>query len=181
MTCSLLDALKAGLHSPKMDWIWKSLLLMFMSHRCSHFLWRNLLITSFKSVYGIELSLGLRSKADLAAESALLFPLNLMWLGIQHKIIFLWLEIESSLLSNLTINGFSSDVNTERESENMINLLCFSLEMMLRARSIAHTSAMKMELSIGRAFLRIILFRTAAHAVLLRSFEPSVKTCKCSG
>ena len=39
-TCSLLDALKAGLHSPKVGWIWKSLLLLFMSHRCCHFLWR---------------------------------------------------------------------------------------------------------------------------------------------
>ena len=60
---------------------------------------------------------------------ALSFPLTPMWLGIQHKIIFLWLDIESSLLSSLTINGFSSflffsDVNTESESENMIYLLC---------------------------------------------------------
>ena len=63
----------------------------------------------------------------------------------------------------------------------MINLLCFSLEMMLRVRSIAHTSAVKMDLSIGRAFLQIILFRTAAHAVQLWSLEPSVKKGKCSG
>ena len=106
-TCSLLDAQKAGLHSSKVGWIWKSLLLMFMSHRCCHFLWRNLLIIGFKSVYGVEIALGLRSKADLATESALSFPLTPMWLGI-HKIIFLWLDVESSLLSNLTINGFSS-------------------------------------------------------------------------
>ena len=117
----------------------------------------------------------LRSDADLAAVSALSFPLTPMWLGIQHKIIFLWLDIESSLLSSLTINGFSSflfssDVNAESESENMRNLLCLSLEMILKARSIAHTSAVKMELSIGRVFLWIILFRTAAHAVLLWKF-----------
>ena len=37
-------------------WIWKSLLLMFMSHRCCHFLWRNLLIIGFKSVYGMEIA-----------------------------------------------------------------------------------------------------------------------------
>ena len=77
----------------------------------------------------------LRSDADLAAESALSFPLTPMWLGIQHKIIFLRLDIESSLLSSLTIYGFSSylfssDVNTESESENMINFLCLSLEIM---------------------------------------------------
>ena len=71
-TCSLLDFLKAGLHSPKVGWIWKSLLWMFMSYRCCHFLWRNLLIVGFKSVYGMEKTLGLRSKADLAAESALI-------------------------------------------------------------------------------------------------------------
>ena len=75
-TCSLLDALKADLHSPKMGWIWKSLLLMFMSHRCYHFLWRNLLIIGFKTVNGIEIAWGLRARADLAAESALSFPLQ---------------------------------------------------------------------------------------------------------
>ena len=63
----------------------------------------------------------------------------------------------------------------------MINLLCLSLEMMLRARAIPHSSAVKMELSIGKAFLQIILFRTAAHTVLMWFFEPSVKTCKYSG
>ena len=94
--------------------------------------------------------------------------------------------MECRLLSSLTINGFSSflfssDFNTERESEILINLLCFSLETMLRVRSIAHTSAMKMDLSIGRTFLQIILFRTTANAVQLWSFEPSVKKCKCSG
>ena len=51
MTCSLLDFLKAGLHSPKVGWIWKRLLWMLMSHRCCHFVWRNLLIVGFKSVY----------------------------------------------------------------------------------------------------------------------------------
>ena len=64
-TCSLLDPLKASLHSPKGGWIWKSLILMFMCYCCCHFLWRNLLIIGFKSVYGMEIALGLRSKADL--------------------------------------------------------------------------------------------------------------------
>ena len=48
--------------------------------------------------------------------------------------------------------------------------------MMLRARSIAQASAVKIELSIGRAFLRIVLFKTATHAVLLLALEPSIKT-----
>ena len=145
------------------------------------FLSRNLLIIGFKSVHGMEITLGLRSKVDLAAESALSFALSFPLTPNPTQNYFLWLDIESSLPRSLTINGFSSflfsrDVNTESESENMINLLCLSLEMMLRARSIAHTSAVKIELSIGRAFLWIILFRTAAHAILLWSFEPSVKT-----
>ena len=49
--------------------------------------------------------------------------------------------------------------------------------MMSSAWSIARASAVKMELSIGRDFLRIVLFRTAAHGVLLLSLEPSMKTC----
>ena len=49
-------------------------------------------------------------------------------------------------------------------------------KIMLRARSIAWASAMKIELSIGRAFLRIVLFKTAAHAALLLSLEPPIKT-----
>ena len=103
-----------------------------------------------------------------------------------NTIISLWLNIESSLLSSLTLNGFSSflflsDVNTESKSENMIDLLCLFLEMMLRARSMAHTSAVKMELFIGRAFLLIVLLRTAAYAVLLLSLELSVNIYWWSG
>ena len=151
-----------------------------------HFVWRNLLIVGFKSVYGMEILSGLRSKANLAAESALSFPLTPIWFGIQCIIISLWLDIESSLLSSLTINGFSSflflsDVNTESKSENMINLLCLFLEMMLRARSMAYTYAVKLELFIGRAFLWMILLRIAAHAVLLSSLEPTVNTYWWSG
>ena len=69
-TCSLLDFLKARVNSPKVGWIWKSLLWMLMSHRCCHFVRRNLLIVGIKSLYGMERTSGLRSKADLAAESA---------------------------------------------------------------------------------------------------------------
>ena len=87
-TCSLLDFLKAGLHSHKIGWIWTILVWMFMSHCCCHFVWRNLLIVGFKTVYGMERTSELRAKAALAAKSALSFPLIPMWLGIQHKIIF---------------------------------------------------------------------------------------------
>ena len=47
---------------------------------------------------------------------------------------------------------------------------------MLRATSIAQASAVKIDLSIGRAFLRIVLFKTAVHTALLLSLEPSIKT-----
>ena len=104
-TCSLFDALKAGLHSPKVGWIRKSLLLMFMLHRCCHFLRRNLLIIGFKSVYGMEIALGFRFKADLATESDLSFPLTPMWLGIQHKIIFIFFEFLFSIINHYHING----------------------------------------------------------------------------
>ena len=46
-----------------------------------------------------------RSKADFAAESALLFPITTMWLGIQHIIISLLFDIESSLFSTKIIRG----------------------------------------------------------------------------
>ena len=52
-TRSLLDFLDAGLHFPKRVWIWKSLLWMLLLHCCCHFMWRNLLIVGFMSIYGI--------------------------------------------------------------------------------------------------------------------------------
>ena len=102
----------------------------------------------FKSVYGMLVLSGLRSKADFAAESALSLPLTPMWLGIQDMIISLWLDIEFSLFSSLIINGFSSilffnDVNTENESENVKYLLYLFFDIILRARSIAQIAAIK--------------------------------------
>ena len=68
------------------------------------------------------------------------------------------------------IRGFSSflllnDCKTESEYENIINFLCLLFEMISSARSIAQISAVKMEISIRRAFFLIVLFRTVAHAV----------------
>ena len=78
------------------------------------------------------------------------------------------------------IKGFSNtlfpnDSKTESESENMINFLCLLFEMMLRARSIAWAS-MTIELSLDRAFLRTVLFKSATHATLPLSLDPSIKT-----
>ena len=144
---------------------------MLSFQHCCHFVTKNLFICGFKSVYKMLVSSGLRSKAYFAAESALSLPLTPMWLGIQHLIISLWLDIESSLFSSLIINGFSSilffnDVNTESESENMIYLLYLFFDIISRPRSVAQISAVKMELSLGRPFLRIVLLITAAHSVL---------------
>ena len=125
-TCSLLDFLDAGLHFPKVGWIWKSLLRMLLLHCCCHFVWRNLLIVGFGSVYGILDLSGVRSKADLAAESALSFPLIPMWLGVQHIIYSFLFDIGSNLLNSLMIRGFwifflfLNDSKTESESENII-------------------------------------------------------------
>ena len=105
-TCSLLDFLDAGRHSPKVGWIWKSLLWMLLLHFCCHFVWRNLLVVGFRSVYGILDLSGVRSMADLAAVSALSFPLTPMWLGVQHIIISFLFDIESNLLNSLMIRRF---------------------------------------------------------------------------
>ena len=142
MTYSLLDFLKASLHSPKVGWICKSLLWELLFQRCYHFVWRNLLIVGFRSVYGILNLSGVRSKAYLATESALSFLLTPMWFGIQHIIISLLFDIESNLLNSLMIRGFSSflllnDSKTESKSENMINFKCLLFKMMSRAWSIA--------------------------------------------
>ena len=101
-----------------------------------------------------------------------------MWLGIQQKTISLF-DVGCSLLSSKIITGCSSfllfnDNRTESESENMMDFLCFSFEIMSRAKSIAQASCVKIELSIGRAFVFIIMFKTVSHAVLLLSLDPSV-------
>ena len=130
INCSLFDFLDAGLHSPKVGWIWKSLLWMSLLHCCCHFVWRNLLIVGFLSVYGILDLSGVRSKADLAAVSALSLPLTPMLLGVQHIIISFLFDIESNLLNNLMITAFwkflfLNDSKIESESENIINCLLF--------------------------------------------------------
>ena len=127
-TCSLLDFLDAGLHSPEVGWIWKSLLWMLLLHYCCHFVWRNLLIVGFRSEYGILDLSGVRSKANLAAKSALSFPLAPMWLGVQHIIISFLFDTESNLLNSLMIRGiwnflFLNDSKTESECENIFNFL----------------------------------------------------------
>ena len=98
-TCSLLDFLDASLHSPMMGWIWKSLLWMLLLHCCCHFVWKNLLIVGFRSVYGILDLSGVRSKADLAAESIIII-IKSYW---QHG--FPWLSLSIRLYHLLLSAG----------------------------------------------------------------------------
>ena len=178
-TCSLLDSLKAGFYSPKIDLIWNSLLWIFLSQRCCYFLWRKLLIWGFESVYERLYLSGVKSKADLAAASALSFPLTPMWLGIQQKKISLF-DIESSLHSSLMISEFSCFLlfnynRTESESENEMNFSCFSLELMSSARSIAQDSAVNIELSIGRAFFMDYFFKNSCTCCFIIVFRAICK------
>ena len=119
----------------------------------------------------MEILSELSSKADLVAESALSFPLTPMWLGIQRIIIFLWLDIASSLLSSLTINAFSSflfisDVNTESESENLINLLYLSLCCIATMISITTVIQIHIQIQAGIfrfGYERVYLFLASVH------------------
>ena len=51
-----------------------------------------------------------------------------------------------------------SDVNTDRELEKIMNFLFFTFKMTSSAISIAHASALKIEVSFGRRFLVISLY-----------------------
>ena len=171
-TCSLLDFLDAGLHSPKVGWIWKSLLWMLLFHCCCHCVWRDLLIVG-SWIYRVS------DLRPIWLPSLLFHSLSLQC--DLHIIISFLYDIESNLLNSLMIRGFwnflfVNDSKTESESENIINFLCLLFEMILRAWSIAWASAVKIELPLGRAFLRTVLFKTAEHAALPLSLDPSVKT-----
>ena len=63
-------------------------------------------MVGFRSVYGIQDLSGVRSKSNLAAESALSFPLTPMWLGVQHIIISFLFDIESNILCSSQIFHF---------------------------------------------------------------------------
>ena len=87
--------------------------------------------------------------------------LNVAWNPAKTISLF---DVECSLQSSLMISGCSSfllfnDNRTESKSENMMNFLCFSFEIMSRAKSIAQASAVKIELSIRIAFVFIIFLK----------------------
>ena len=68
------------------------------------------------------------------------------------------------LQSSLIISGCSgfllfNDNRTESESENMMNFLCFSFEIMSRAKSIAQASAVKIELTLEEVLFLLFCLR----------------------
>ena len=76
VTCSFCDFRKAGHHPPKKGLTWNSLLLVFLFQRCCYFLWWKLFILGFRSVYRMLYLSEVKSKVDVAAASALWFPLT---------------------------------------------------------------------------------------------------------
>ena len=76
---------------------------------------------------------------------------------------------------------FFSDSNTDSESEKMMNLLFLDSEMRSRAILIAQASALNIEVSLGRCFLKNFSLCIVAHPVILSTLDLSVKMCKCLG
>ena len=126
-----------------------------------------------------------RFMVDLAALSAW-FPLMLGWLGTWHICISLSFDTFFNLQIILVINGWSNflffcDSNIDSESENMMNLLFLDSEMRSRAILIAQASALNIEVSLTRCFLKSFPLYIVAHPVILSTLDPSVKMCKCLG
>ena len=145
-----------------------------------------LFIFILKSVCGILTFFSVvRFMADLAALSMWSFPLMPVWLGTQH-IYILSFDKFLNLQSNLNFHGWSnflffSDSYTDSESEKMTNLLFFDSERRSRAILIAQASALNIEVSFGRCFLKIFPLCIVAYPVILSSLDPLVKMCKCLG
>ena len=145
------------------------------------------LIFILKSVCGIlNFFLVVRFMVDLAALFAWSFPLMPVWLGTQHICISLSFDKVFNWQTILIINGWSnflffSDSNTDSESEKMMNLLFLDSEMRSRAILIAQASALNIEVSFGRCFLKIFPLCIVAHPVILSTLDPSMKMCECLG
>ena len=118
---SLWDFLYPSFHSPISVFIVWSLLCGMLFHLNCHLFWVKFFISIFKSVYGISKLLSIDiSQAVLAAESAWLFPLILMWPGIHHSSISLGFDSDFNLFNICGIRGLSRfcffrDVRTDKE------------------------------------------------------------------
>ena len=103
-----------------------------------------------------------------------------IWLGIQHKWIFLWAQLKWwSFSKSFKINGLSSfilcsDKSTESESEKIIKWSSSLSVIASSAKSIAVTSAVKMEALLGNLCLKDELSIIVPHPTLSLSFDPSV-------
>ena len=88
-------------------------------------------------MYGILNLSGVRSKANLAAESACSFPLTPMCLGIKHIIISLQFDIESSLLSSFIIRDQLNGIQCRPGSNGMKEVGRIFLSSKIRVRYLA--------------------------------------------
>ena len=91
VTFSFLDFLKAGFHSPKVEFYQEEFIAYVV---ILALVLKNLLILGFKSVYGILTLSWVISKADLAAESDFSFAFIPMLHEIQPTWIFFELDME---------------------------------------------------------------------------------------
>ena len=154
-TCSLLDFLDAGLHSPKVGWIWKSLLWMLLLLLLL-FCVKEFINCWFSSQFRGSWIYRVSDLRPIWLLSLLFHSLSLQCgLGVQHIIISFLFDIESNLFNSLMIRGiwnflFLNDSKTESESENIINFLCLLFEMMLRARSLRWRWELGHGLLLGR-------------------------------
>ena len=177
--------LKLCFHSPNVGLISNNLLFSLLFQHCCLCRSMYLFIFILKSVYGIlNFFSVVRSMVDLAVLSAWSFQRIPVWLGTQHICISLSFDKFVNLQSILIINGWSnflffSDSNTE--SEKMIYSLFLDSEMRSRAVLIAQASALNIELSFGRYFLKDFPLCIVAHPVILSSLDLSMKMCECLG
>ena len=121
-------------------------LCLIMQGFCD-FLNLNLLMIGFKSVYGIFVLDISAWSAFFAALSALSFPCIAMRLGIQVRMILLFLEkvlilLRSHMMKGVDVFLFCRAWRTDLESEWRMNLEDLWLVIMFMAWSIAVTSAL---------------------------------------
>ena len=114
-----------------------------------------------------------------AAWSALLFPCMPMWLGIQVRMMLLFLERVFILSSSLVMTGVYESLlcrawRSDLESEEMINLEDLWFAIMFMARSITMTSALWIEDSFGRHFNSSWFWKTAAQSTIIPCLNLSV-------
>ena len=139
-----------------------------------------------KSEKGMSSSKMAPTRASLAAESAAELPLMPTWTGTQIKTVSLPSLVSYTCSSKTFIRIRWSDFRLDiawregNESDNTRDDFSLESSICLRAKRIARSSAVNIELSSGSRQvkdLRICLVEAAAAAIPSSIFEPSVKMC----